>query len=67
MSGYSLAIHGGAGTILKSKMTPEREAAYRAGLSTALEAGEAVLDVDGRRAVDDLGVLLLGELPEKPQ
>ena len=43
MSGYSLAIHGGAGTILKSKMTPEREAAYRAGLSTALEAGEAVI------------------------
>lgn len=40
---YALAIHGGAGTILKSKMTPEREEAYMAGLRTALEAGEAVL------------------------
>lgn len=51
MSGYSLAIHGGAGTILKSKMTPEREAAYRAGLSTALEAGESVLR-EGGSAMD---------------
>ena len=37
---YSLAIHGGAGTILKSTMTPEREAGYRAGLARALEAGD---------------------------
>ncbi len=48
---YSLAIHGGAGTILKSKMTPEREDAYLAGLRTALEAGEAVLR-DGGSAMD---------------
>ena len=25
---YAIAIHGGAGTILKSTMTPEKEAAY---------------------------------------
>ena len=48
---YSLAIHGGAGTILKSTMTPEREAGYRAGLARALEAGEAVLR-DGGAALD---------------
>ncbi|MDO9526355.1 MAG: isoaspartyl peptidase/L-asparaginase [Gemmobacter sp.] len=44
---YSLAIHGGAGTILKSTMTPEREAAYHAGLTCALEAGRSVLAAGG--------------------
>lgn len=51
MTNYSIAIHGGAGTILKSSMTPEREAQYRAGLGRALEAGEAVLR-DGGSALD---------------
>ncbi|NIX75296.1 isoaspartyl peptidase/L-asparaginase family protein [Microvirga terricola] len=48
---FVLAIHGGAGTILRSKMTPEREAAYHAGLRRALEAGRAVL-ADGGAALD---------------
>lgn len=48
---YSLAIHGGAGTILRSAITPEREAEYRAGLARALEAGEAILR-DGGAALD---------------
>ena len=39
----TLVIHGGAGTILKENMTPETEAAYRAKLSEALEAGYEVL------------------------
>lgn len=47
MSVYSLAIHGGAGTILRARMTPELEAAYHAGLDRALEAGEAVLKGGG--------------------
>ena len=47
MTTYSLAIHGGAGTVLKSAMTPEREAAYHAGLAQALAAGEAVLEAGG--------------------
>ena len=51
MSTYSLAIHGGAGTILRDRMTPELEAAYHAGLARALEAGEAVLK-DGGPALD---------------
>ena len=38
-STFSLAVHGGAGTILRNTMTPAREAAYHAGLRRALEAG----------------------------
>lgn len=44
---YALAIHGGAGTILKSTMTPEKEAAYHASLRTALVAGEVILRAGG--------------------
>jgi beta-aspartyl-peptidase (threonine type) len=36
---YVLVIHGGAGTILKSSMTPEKEKAYRDALGQALQAG----------------------------
>lgn len=42
-SKYIMVIHGGAGTILKSKMTPEKEAAYVAALTEALEVGYAVI------------------------
>ena len=35
----ALAIHGGAGTIERSAMTPEREAAFRAALEAAVRAG----------------------------
>ena len=38
-----LVIHGGAGTIERSKMTPEREREYRAGLERALAAGYEIL------------------------
>lgn len=51
MTAYSIAIHGGAGTIVKSKITPEREVEYHAALARALEAGEAVLR-DGGKALD---------------
>ncbi len=51
MTRFSLAVHGGAGTILKSNLTPELEAAYHAGLRTALQAGYDVLS-QGGRAVD---------------
>lgn len=47
MQKISLAIHGGAGTIVKEDMTPELEEAYRAGLSDALTAGYAVLENGG--------------------
>ena len=44
---FSIAIHGGAGTIDKSKFTPEKEAAYRAKLQEAVEAGYKVLENGG--------------------
>ncbi|MCR8723087.1 isoaspartyl peptidase/L-asparaginase family protein [Frigidibacter sp. ROC022] len=44
---YALAIHGGAGTILKSTMTPEKEAAYEEALRHAVAAGETVLQAGG--------------------
>ncbi|MEO6453177.1 MAG: isoaspartyl peptidase/L-asparaginase [Ginsengibacter sp.] len=47
MQKISIAIHGGAGTILKEDMTEELEAAYRNGLQQALEAGYAVLENGG--------------------
>lgn len=47
MATYTIAIHGGAGTILKADMTPELEQAYLDGLQAALDAGYAVLDQGG--------------------
>jgi L-asparaginase / beta-aspartyl-peptidase len=44
---FSIVIHGGAGTILKSDMTTELEEAYQKGLSEALQAGYAVLEEGG--------------------
>jgi len=42
-----LAIHGGAGTIERSNMAPEREREYRAGLERALMAGYEILKSGG--------------------
>ena len=44
---WTLAIHGGAGTIRRSELTPEKESAYRAGLEAALQAGGAILAAGG--------------------
>jgi len=46
-SDFVLAIHGGAGTLSRADIDPEREAAIRATLDAALDAGAAVLDADG--------------------
>jgi beta-aspartyl-peptidase (threonine type) len=40
-------LHGGAGVIERSSMTPEAEANYRAGITEALHAAAAVLDKGG--------------------
>ena len=48
---WTLVVHGGAGIIEKGTLTPEQDAAVRAGLSRALEAGAAVLR-DGGAALD---------------
>ena len=47
MNKITIAIHGGAGTILKEDMTPDLEKAYLAGLNDALLAGYAVLEEGG--------------------
>jgi len=44
---WSIALHGGAGVIRHEAMNAESEAAYRAGLSEALEAGAGVLRARG--------------------
>ncbi|MBA2378479.1 MAG: isoaspartyl peptidase/L-asparaginase [Blastocatellia bacterium] len=43
----TIAIHGGAGTILRSAMTRELEADYRDGLTAALNAGWEILERGG--------------------
>jgi len=43
----AIAIHGGAGTMPRTEMTPEVEAAYRADLQKALDAGYQVLESGG--------------------
>ena len=44
---YVLVIHGGAGTILKSQMTSEREKAYQLALEKALQTGNDILKKGG--------------------
>lgn len=44
---FVLVIHGGAGTILKSQMSPEKEKAYTDALNEALEKGSAILSKGG--------------------
>lgn len=51
MSKFTIAIHGGAGTILKKDMKPELEKSYLQGLQEALDAGFNVLK-EGGSAVD---------------
>lgn len=48
---FSIAIHGGAGTITRALMTPEREAAYTEGLKAALDKGYRIL-AGGGSALD---------------
>jgi beta-aspartyl-peptidase (threonine type) len=47
MTNFCIAIHGGAGTILKSSMTPGKEMAYREALTVAINTGYAVLKKGG--------------------
>ena len=47
MNKIALAIHGGAGTILKSEMTAELEKEYREGLANALTKGWEILTANG--------------------
>lgn len=44
---WAIVLHGGAGVIERKSMDPKTEAAYRASLNAALQAGAAVLDKGG--------------------
>jgi beta-aspartyl-peptidase (threonine type) len=55
---WSIAIHGGAGTLDPDRMTPERRAAYEAALQEALDAGSAVL-AGGGSAMDAVQAAIL--------
>ena len=48
MRKFALAIHGGAGTILRSSMTAEKELSYKKALEDAILAGETILLKNGR-------------------
>ncbi|MDH3698722.1 MAG: isoaspartyl peptidase/L-asparaginase, partial [Flavobacteriaceae bacterium] len=47
----SLAIHGGAGTLVRGMMTPTLEMAYKKSLDYALNSGYAILE-QGGNAID---------------
>ncbi|MCG7757826.1 MAG: isoaspartyl peptidase/L-asparaginase [Nitrosomonas sp.] len=59
-----LVIHGGAGTISRSRLTPEREQAYRQVLTGTLIAGHAVLKAGGS-SVDAViaAIVVMGDSP----
>ena len=48
---YVMVIHGGAGTITRAAMTPEKEAAYRQKLTEALRTGYAEIQ-NGKSSVE---------------
>ena len=58
---WSIAIHGGAGTLSRDAMTAEREAAYNASLQAALDAGAAVLRDGGTSEDAVIAVITLME------
>ncbi|MFT6268202.1 MAG: beta-aspartyl-peptidase (threonine type) [Alphaproteobacteria bacterium] len=60
----AIAIHGGAGTILKSSLTPEKEAAYIAILTAAIKKGheQLLLGKDGTEAVT-AAILVMEDSP----
>ncbi len=47
MQKYSIAIHGGAGTLLQGMMTLEKEQAYKSALQDALDIGYTILEKGG--------------------
>ncbi len=61
---FSIAIHGGAGTLVKGLMTPEKEEQYKSALDDALEKGYAILQKGGS-AIDavEISVITLENSP----
>jgi beta-aspartyl-peptidase (threonine type) len=47
MGQFAIAVHGGAGTILRSLMTPQKESHYKGAIKEALDAGYEILSAGG--------------------
>ncbi len=62
---WSIAIHGGAGTMTPDRMPPEQQAGYEAALGVALDAGAAVL-ASGGSALDavEAAIMVLEDDPK---
>ncbi|MGB5498548.1 MAG: isoaspartyl peptidase/L-asparaginase [Maribacter sp.] len=61
---HAIAIHGGAGTLVKGLMSLEQESAYRNALKSALDKGSEILEKGGT-AVDavEIAVITLEDSP----
>jgi len=64
MSKIAIAIHGGAGTVLKKYITTEQEAAYKKALKQALDVGYAALE-QNKTAVDAVELSII-EMENSP-
>lgn len=64
MSKYAIAIHGGAGTILQSVMTSDKESEYKCALEHAILTGEKIL-MNGGLALDAVTAAIV-ELEDNP-
>ena len=64
MKTFSIAIHGGAGTLIKGMMTPELESKYKLALKDALDAGYYLLE-NGGTAIEavEVSVKVLEDSP----
>jgi len=64
MNKYAIAIHGGAGTILRSLMSESQEKEYRAALLASLQAGNKALE-NGGTAIDavEAAIIVLEDNP----
>jgi L-asparaginase / beta-aspartyl-peptidase len=58
---YALAIHGGAGTILRQHMSPDMDKAYRKILGQALDIGQKILQEGGSSVEAVTAVIVLLE------
>ena len=55
---WTFVIHGGSGGMARDKLTPEKDAAARAGLTRALDAGSAILE-EGGSAMDAVSAAIM--------
>ncbi len=64
MTAYSIAIHGGAGTIQRKDLTKEKEAIYHRGLNDAIKTGASILEKGG--SATDAVEIAVAKLEDNP-